>query len=169
MVECWNLTTLNHRLSGYRSHFVVCCVSLVLSVSFPSSCLSLSNSRGGAYVCTIFRIRCGAAGPLIFTLIIRHMASIGFDFNSGLIHELADLIMNTMVSVCWSRSEAFFTIKTFKFLELASTNMLAVTNLAICVNLALIVSVSGWRRRRARTRGRGRARAGGVRDKTEKR
>lgn len=49
--------------------------------------------------------------------------------------------MATMVSLCWSKSEALVVVKSFKFIELAAANMLAVTNLAICINLALIVSV----------------------------
>ncbi|CAB1115368.1 unnamed protein product [Ectocarpus sp. CCAP 1310/34] len=44
-----------------------------------------------------------------------------------------------MISVCWAGGNLSNLIKFLKFLELASANMLAVTNLAICVNLALVV------------------------------
>ncbi|CAM9759379.1 unnamed protein product [Ectocarpus fasciculatus] len=44
-----------------------------------------------------------------------------------------------MISVCWAGANLENLIKAIKFLELASRYMLAITNLAICVNLALIV------------------------------
>ncbi|CAB1120866.1 unnamed protein product [Ectocarpus sp. CCAP 1310/34] len=44
-----------------------------------------------------------------------------------------------MISVCWAGESLATFIKTLKFLELFASNMLAITNLAICVNLALIV------------------------------
>lgn len=47
-----------------------------------------------------------------------------------------------MILICWTGSNLEGLVKTFKFLELASSNMLAITNLAVCINLALIVSVS---------------------------
>ena len=46
---------------------------------------------------------------------------------------------------CWIRSDLVIVIKSIKFVELASCNMLAFTNLTICINLALIIYV----RRRA--------------------
>ncbi|CAM9965227.1 unnamed protein product, partial [Ectocarpus sp. 4 AP-2014] len=49
----------------------------------------------------------------------------------------------TMISVCWTGANLIKLIKTFKFLELASVNMLAMTNLAICINLALVVMSHG--------------------------
>ena len=50
--------------------------------------------------------------------------------------------MAEMVLLCWSKSELLILIKALKFMEIVGANMLAVTNVAICVNLALIVSVS---------------------------
>lgn len=61
---------------------------------------------------------------------------------SGLLYQLLILMQATMISVCWTGANLIKLIKTFKFLELASVNMLAMTNLAICMNLALVVMVS---------------------------
>lgn len=47
-----------------------------------------------------------------------------------------------MVLVCWAGSNVTGFIKALKFLELVASNMLAITNLAICANLALVVMVS---------------------------
>ncbi|CAM9225058.1 unnamed protein product [Ectocarpus sp. 8 AP-2014] len=58
---------------------------------------------------------------------------------SGLVHQLVYLIGATMISVCWAGENLAIFIKTLKFLELFASNMLAITNLAICVNLSLIV------------------------------
>lgn len=49
-----------------------------------------------------------------------------------------------MVTVCWAGKNLEALIKTVKFIELASSHMLALTHLAICINLALIVSVRSW-------------------------
>lgn len=46
-----------------------------------------------------------------------------------------------MVSVCWAGESLIELVKALKFLELASSNLLAITNLAICANLALIIMV----------------------------
>ncbi|CAM9299194.1 unnamed protein product, partial [Hapterophycus canaliculatus] len=59
---------------------------------------------------------------------------------SGMIHQLAAMAEMTMILICWTEDNLEALIKTFKFLELASSNMLAMTNLAVCINLALIVS-----------------------------
>lgn len=59
---------------------------------------------------------------------------------SGLVHQISELIMAEMVLLCWSKTELLILIKSLKFLEVVGGNMLAVTNVAICVNLALIVS-----------------------------
>ena len=56
--------------------------------------------------------------------------------------ELGYVIEDLMISVCWTESNLAGFIKTIKYIELAASNMLAITNLAICVNLALIVMVS---------------------------
>ncbi|CAB1108949.1 unnamed protein product [Ectocarpus sp. CCAP 1310/34] len=45
----------------------------------------------------------------------------------------------TMISVCWAGDGLTALIKTFEFFELAASNMLAITNLAICINLAQII------------------------------
>lgn len=67
-----------------------------------------------------------------------------FCFHSGLVHQIAELVMAEMVLLCWSKWELLVLIKALKFMEVVGANMLAVTNVAICVNLALIVSVSRW-------------------------
>lgn len=54
---------------------------------------------------------------------------------------LAYMAEETMISVCWAGESLEGFIKTLKFIELASSNMLAVTNLGICVNLALVIMV----------------------------
>ncbi|CAN0303805.1 unnamed protein product [Ectocarpus sp. 12 AP-2014] len=59
--------------------------------------------------------------------------------SSGMLYQFLILIQHTMISVCWAGGNLLNLIKFFKFLELASANMLAITNLAICVNLALVV------------------------------
>lgn len=62
--------------------------------------------------------------------------------NSGLVHLLSGIVMAEMVLDCWVGEELVTFIKVIKFLELAGSNLVAVTNLAICANLALIVHVS---------------------------
>ncbi|CAM9158442.1 unnamed protein product [Hapterophycus canaliculatus] len=59
--------------------------------------------------------------------------------DSGLVLGLCLVIEDMMVTVCWTRSSLENFVKTLKFLELSASNMLAITNLAICVNLALII------------------------------
>lgn len=61
---------------------------------------------------------------------------------SGLLHQLAQAALAQMVLLCWADSSMLVVIRIAKFVELTASNMLAVTNVAICVNLALIVSVS---------------------------
>lgn len=46
-----------------------------------------------------------------------------------------------MIAVCWAGENLEGLLKFLTFIELASANMFAITNLAICVNLALIVMV----------------------------
>lgn len=60
---------------------------------------------------------------------------------SGLLHQLAQMVLAEMVSLCWAKSNVLRLIQAMKFVELVGGNLLAITNLAICVNLALIVSV----------------------------
>lgn len=62
--------------------------------------------------------------------------------DSGLVHLLSGLVMAQMVLNCWVGEELLSVIKALKFLELAGSNLVAVTNLAICTNLAVIVHVS---------------------------
>lgn len=61
---------------------------------------------------------------------------------SGLVHLLASHIMAEMLLNCWFDPGLVNFVKFIKFMELAGGNMLAATNVAICVNLALIVHVS---------------------------
>ena len=42
---------------------------------------------------------------------------------------------------CWIRFNHVVIVKSIKFVELVSSNMLAFTNLTICINLALIIYV----------------------------
>eukprot|EP00752_Nemacystus_decipiens_P008409 g7519.t1 len=60
---------------------------------------------------------------------------------AGLIAGLGYLVEDSMVTVCWTGSEVEDFVKAMKFVELSAINMFAITNLAICVNLALIISV----------------------------
>lgn len=60
---------------------------------------------------------------------------------SGLVHQLSEMVLAEMVLLCWARSSALRYIQALKFLELMGGNLLAITNVAICVNLALVVSV----------------------------
>ena len=53
-----------------------------------------------------------------------------------------------MVTKCWTDSGVEGFVKALKFVELSGINMFAITNLAICVNLALIISVSVRKRPR---------------------
>ena len=66
---------------------------------------------------------------------------------SGLVLALGYLVEDMMITVCWTASNLEGFIKTLKYIELGASNMLAITNLAICVNLALIVSVSSRQER----------------------
>ncbi|CBN78245.1 hypothetical protein Esi_0005_0057 [Ectocarpus siliculosus] len=60
--------------------------------------------------------------------------------HSGAVLGLSYLTEDVMVSSCYAASNLLGLIKFIKFLELAAANMLAITNLGICINLALIVS-----------------------------
>lgn len=65
---------------------------------------------------------------------------------SGLVVGLASLVEDVMITNCWIGSNLVGFMKALKFFELSAFNMFAMTNLAICVNLALIVSVSSEQR-----------------------
>lgn len=62
--------------------------------------------------------------------------------NSGLVHLLAGIVASQMVLNCWVGKDLVPLIKALKFVELAGSNLVAVTNLAICANLAFIMHVS---------------------------
>ncbi|CAM9508298.1 unnamed protein product [Ectocarpus fasciculatus] len=59
---------------------------------------------------------------------------------SGAVLGLCFLTEDVMVSSCFAGSNVAGLVKSIKFLSLTASNMLAATNLAICINLALIVS-----------------------------
>lgn len=61
--------------------------------------------------------------------------------HSGLVAGLGSLVEDAMVTLCWTGSSVEPFMKALKFIELAASNMFAITNLAICINLALVVSV----------------------------
>ena len=75
-------------------------------------------------------------------MLFRYIVLVFNDNNSGLVHLLSGIVMAEMVLDCWVGAELVTFIKALKFLELAGSNLVAVTNLAICANLALIVHVS---------------------------
>ena len=56
-------------------------------------------------------------------------------------HLLAKTVQGEMMRFCWIRFNLIGIIKSIKFIEVVASNMLAVTNLAICINLALIIYV----------------------------
>ncbi|CAN0110488.1 unnamed protein product [Ectocarpus fasciculatus] len=62
---------------------------------------------------------------------------------SGMVWNVCFMVEDMMVSVCWAGSGAINSIKAVKFITFASSHMLALTNLVICVNLALIVLSQG--------------------------
>ena len=66
----------------------------------------------------------------------------GCFMHSGLVVGLGSLVESVMGTLCWTGSDWVGFIKALKYIELSAFNMFAVTNLAICVNLALVVSVS---------------------------
>lgn len=57
-------------------------------------------------------------------------------------HLLANLALERMVLLCWLDGSMEIIVRLLTFVELVGVNMLAATNVAICVNLALIVRVS---------------------------
>lgn len=62
--------------------------------------------------------------------------------HSGMVMCLGYAVDDLMVTVCWISNNVKGLIKTLKFIEHSASSMLAITNLAICINLALIVLVS---------------------------
>lgn len=58
---------------------------------------------------------------------------------SGLLFQVSQVISGTMLYVCWANKENLWMIQTLKYIEMTAVNMLAVTNLAICINFALVV------------------------------
>lgn len=61
---------------------------------------------------------------------------------SGLVHLLALMVEASMILVCWTGENVEGLFEALKYIEMASANMFAITNLAICVNLSLIIMVS---------------------------
>lgn len=57
-------------------------------------------------------------------------------------HLLSGIVLAQMVLNCWVGDGVLAVVKALKFLELVGSNLVAVTNLAICSNLAFIVHVS---------------------------
>lgn len=72
--------------------------------------------------------------PLYFCLV---------GMSSGLMHLLFETILEQLVLNCWLRAGMLDLFKSLRFVVNVSANMIAVTNVAICINLALIVYVSG--------------------------
>ncbi|CAB1103611.1 unnamed protein product [Ectocarpus sp. CCAP 1310/34] len=60
--------------------------------------------------------------------------------HSGTLVCLALMTEDVMVSACYAATNLVGLIKTINFVMMTSSNMLAATNLGICINLALIVS-----------------------------
>lgn len=62
---------------------------------------------------------------------------------SGLVYLLAQRAMSEMVCLCYASQGFDHLVKVFNFFEVAGSNMLAATNLTMCVNLAFIIKVMG--------------------------
>lgn len=62
--------------------------------------------------------------------------------HSGLVYLLAQRWMSEMVSLCYASTRYLYVVKFLQFLELAGSNMLALTNVAMAFNLALIIKVN---------------------------
>ena len=56
-------------------------------------------------------------------------------------HLLSGVVVTQMVLNCWVKEDLLGLIKALKFTEQTGSNLVAVTNFAICANLALIVHV----------------------------
>eukprot|EP00752_Nemacystus_decipiens_P005592 g5061.t1 len=58
---------------------------------------------------------------------------------SGIVLSLILVVEHAMVTLCWADRNVESFIKTMYFVKLTASNMLAITNLAVCINLTLIV------------------------------
>ncbi|CAM9206947.1 unnamed protein product [Ectocarpus sp. 4 AP-2014] len=108
--------------------------------------LNVENLQEGEAVCTPIRILCTLVTASVISAwfsrreFIRKKLLLFFShWLSGLLHQLFIQTEATMVLVCWAGSNVTRFIKALKFLELVASNVLAITNLAICANLALVV------------------------------
>ncbi|CAM9325465.1 unnamed protein product [Pylaiella littoralis] len=116
--------------------------------SFSVTCTSDFPSIGyqpGEKVVTLVRVVCTLISVSIISswcnkqTVTRYLLFFAH-WISGLVHQLAEMVLAELVSLCWAKSSVLRLIQAMKFVELVGGNMVAITNLAICVNLALIVS-----------------------------
>ncbi|CAN0194386.1 unnamed protein product [Ectocarpus sp. 12 AP-2014] len=108
--------------------------------------LNVEDLQEGEAVCTPIRVLCTLVTASVISAWfsrrrrIRKKLLLFFShWLSGLLHQLFIHTEATMVFVCWAGSNVTGFIKALKFLELVASNMLAITNLAICANLALVI------------------------------
>eukprot|EP00904_Undaria_pinnatifida_P005762 jgi/Undpi1/2315/HiC_scaffold_13.g05698.m1 len=94
----------------------------------------LSVSRVVATIVTVSIISSWYSRRGIGRLILLFLHWIG-----GLVHLLSGIVLAQMVLNCWVGDGVLAVVKALKFLELVGSNLVAVTNLAICSNLAFIV------------------------------
>ncbi|CAM9229449.1 unnamed protein product [Scytosiphon promiscuus] len=116
--------------------------------SYTLSCESDFEVRGlqeGEDYCAPVRILCTFCTASVISAWlswtrIRRLSIFFAHWVSGLILALCLVLEDMMVTVCWTTNGFKNTIRFLKFLEVAASNMMAITNLAICVNLALIIT-----------------------------
>ncbi|CAM9489125.1 unnamed protein product [Ectocarpus sp. 12 AP-2014] len=108
--------------------------------------LNVEDLQEGEAVCTPIRVLCTLVTASVISAwfsrrkCIRKKLLLFFShWLSGLLHQLFIQTESTMVLVCWAGSNVTGFIKALKFLELVASNVLAITNLAICTNLALVI------------------------------
>ncbi|CAN0278088.1 unnamed protein product [Ectocarpus sp. 6 AP-2014] len=108
--------------------------------------LNVGDLQEGEAVCTPIRVLCTLVTVSVISAwfsrrkLIRKKLLVFFShWLSGLLHQLFIQTEATMVLVCWAGSNVTGFVKALKFLELVASNMLAITNLAICANLALVI------------------------------
>eukprot|EP00752_Nemacystus_decipiens_P002513 g2360.t1 len=132
--------TLDSRLSLWAMSEAVDGYSVVCMSDFPSM-----GYQPGEKVATLVRL----ASTLISVSIIsswcnkevvgRYMLFF-VHYLAGLLHQLAQMVLAEIVALCWTTTGVLRVVQALKFVELVGGNLLAITNVAICVNLALIVS-----------------------------
>ncbi|CAM9897288.1 unnamed protein product [Scytosiphon promiscuus] len=130
-----DLTTNDEVYQEYLDRFSFTCTS-----DFPSI-----GYQPGEKICTMVRVLCTLITVSIISSwcnkrIVERYLLFFTHWLSGLLHQLAQVILADMVLLCWTQSNALRFVQAMKFVELVAGNMQAVTNLAICVNLALVVS-----------------------------